>query len=174
MNDKKVIEKLFLKMCTSSQNKEETKYSPMVRQFGCIDNATVDEVVGDHVIVDGKIDGGASVRIVSDGDICINGRIDGKSRVILRAGGSIEITGKIDGQSRVAMFAKGEVNVRGKIDGQSRARMHGTKISIREVNGQSVLRYYSSTGPSIPDGVNGQSSVSIDQDEEDDNGLKGL
>lgn len=94
---------------------------------GNIDHTHITQKVPGDIGVQGKIDGGSVVRLIStDGSITIDGKIDGGSSVNLHAARDIRIgviggegDKKIDGNSIVVAFSGGRISLGGKIDGGS-------------------------------------------------------
>jgi pimeloyl-ACP methyl ester carboxylesterase len=120
--------------------------------IGTVDHATFEYTTDDDIHLAGKIDGGSTVKLVSNrGSIVIDGKIDGGSKVELSAGGDVVIgvvgadgDKKIDGGSVVSIVSGGSVRLGNKID-----------------NGATMVSIQARTGIDIGDKIDGGAKVKL-------------
>jgi hypothetical protein len=122
----------------------------------------------DDILIQGKIDGGSTVRLVSNGgSVTIQGKIDGGSRVSLSAAGDVQIgvvgwpgDKKIDGGSNVDVNAGGSISLGNKIDNGSTHVLFraGTGIDIGDkIDGGATVRLSTASG-TIHDKIDGSNT----------------
>lgn len=111
----------------------------------------------DDILIQGKIDGGSTVTLVSNGgSVTIEGKIDGGSRVTLSAARDVQIgvvgwpgDKKIDGGSNVSVNAGGSISLGNKIDNGSTNVLFraGTGIDIgNKIDGGATVRLSTGSG----------------------------
>jgi hypothetical protein len=123
--------------------------------IGTVDHATFEYTTDDDIHLVGKIDGGSTVKLVSNrGSIVIDGKIDGGSKVELSAAGDVVIgvlgadgDKKIDGGCVVSVVSGGFVRLGNKID-----------------NGATVVSFHARTGIDIGDKIDGGAKVRLRTD----------
>ena len=112
-----------------------------------------------NIIVNGKVDGGSVVYLVSTGGSCaISDKVDGSSTLTISCLGSVSIGNKIDGSSRVSIRCSGDITIGDKIDGSSQCDFYSEHghilIKDKTDNSGTLVRWHSQFPIIVINGTN--------------------